>query len=118
MSRWRAFACPRIVAQTLEEQDHVMVTRMGRVVENIRRVEVAYPGSNSEDIQLDLYEEYLALPYLIGHIKSKQPVDTSESILRNNATFYAAFLGDDIEQFLECPFECKDLLDVRTLRDQ
>lgn len=56
------------------------------------------------------------MSYLVGCIKSEETIDTRECFLGDDAPLYAAFLSDGVEEFLKCPFECKNLLDVGTLR--
>jgi hypothetical protein len=56
--------------------------------------------------------------YLVRTVESEKGIHTCQGRLRVDATFYASFGLDDVEQLLEGALERKKLLDVLILRDQ
>lgn len=58
------------------------------------------------------------MPYLVRTIESKKDIHACQGGLRVDATLYAPFRLDNVEQLFKGALECKKLLDVWILRDK
>ena len=53
---------------------------------------------------------------LVRGIEAEEAIDACKCFLGDDAALNTAFLSNGVEEFLKCPFKCKNLLNVGTLR--
>ena len=82
------------------------------------RLEKCSRGSNSTDYVTRREKVEVITAYLVRTVESEKGIHASQGRLRVDATFYAPFGLDDVEQLLEGALEREKFLDVLILRNQ